>query len=160
VPGSLDQLLQPSVPDRAAPATRPWRLGSQVYVAFFGGAVSVAIIALLNATRLGMPARQRAIIAAIGVAGVVATVLAMSAVGFDRGGGASTLGIAGRAVALVAWGGMYLVQRSADRVYGYRATTAEPYASLIVPGLLVGIAGSAVQILLTVSLIGSGSVAA
>jgi len=148
-----DHLLRPSVPDQAAPSRPPWRLGSQVYVAFFGGAAGAAIIALLNGARLGITTRQRWMIVALGAAGLLASAMVVSAVGVGADGSQAAR-VLGRVIGVVAWGGMYLVQRSADRVYGYRASGDDPYASLIVPGLLAAIAGSAVQIALIAALFG------
>ncbi|WP_433248719.1 hypothetical protein ACQPYK_01040 [Streptosporangium sp. CA-135522] len=55
---------------------RPWRLQSQGYVALFGGCIAVTAIALINATRLGVPMKGRAFIACTGLVGL-ALVLAM-----------------------------------------------------------------------------------
>jgi hypothetical protein len=38
--------------------SRPWRLASQFYVAFFGGPLAAGAIGLLNGKRLGLP-RER-----------------------------------------------------------------------------------------------------
>lgn len=63
-----DDLLQPSVTSNPAPARRkPWRVRSQVWVAFFGGILAVTAIALLNAKRLGMSGRQRWLMAGAGL---------------------------------------------------------------------------------------------
>jgi hypothetical protein len=63
-PGSPSQ---PVVAER----TRPWRLQSQGYVAVFGGFAAVTAIALMNADRLDVPKRGRALIAGAGLLGLV-----------------------------------------------------------------------------------------
>jgi hypothetical protein len=63
-PGSPSQ---PVVAER----TRPWRLQSQGYVAVFGGFAAVTAIALMNADRLDVPQRGRALIAGAGLLGLV-----------------------------------------------------------------------------------------
>ena len=126
---------------------RPWRLGSQVYVAFFGGVLAVTPIAFLNAGMLHAPARVRAGIVAIGVAGF-AVVLVAAAVLL---GGDSVPDGAGTALTLVgvaAWGGMFLLQRSYDRIYATfsrEEDEEELYESLIGPGLIAVIAGFVTQ---------------
>jgi hypothetical protein len=128
----LDELLRPTLQGRAArpaDAPRPWRLGSIVYVAFFGGALAAAAISLLNARRLGRPASTQVAIAALGAAGFAAVLVVAALVGED------SLRIPIRVVALVAFGGMYLLQRSADRVYHYHQRDEDPYESLWGPGL-------------------------
>src|SRR5688500_11026059 len=65
------------------PGRRPWRLGSQFYVAVFGGPVAAGLVGYLNAKRLGLPAGRLAAIAGIGAAALlavatVATVVAQS----------------------------------------------------------------------------------
>ena len=128
----LDELLRPTLQGRGArpaDAPRPWRLGSIVYVAFFGGALAAAAISLLNSRRLGQPAITQAAIAALGIAGFAAVLVVAALVGDD------SLRIPIRAVALVAFGGMYLLQRSADRVFHFHQREEEPYDSLWGPGL-------------------------
>jgi hypothetical protein len=145
--GQLDELLRPSVetrPREGAQARRPWRLGSQVYVAFFGGALAAAAIAFVNAQPLGVPAARRWGILALGALGLVASVAVAAAIGTD-GDSSSSARVGARVAALVAWGGMYFLQRTADRVWSYHAAEEEPYAPLWVPGLLTVIPGAVVQ---------------
>lgn len=137
-PEDLDELLQPTLRGRAArdpDAARPWRLGSIVYVAFFGGALAAAAISLVNARRLGLPARAQGMIGALGVAGFAGALVAAALVG---GGSDANSGvrIAARVVALVAYGGMFLLMRSADRVHHYHQGEDDTaYDSLWGPGL-------------------------
>lgn len=127
-----DDLLTPTLQGRdarPADAQRPWRLGSIVYVAFFGGALAAATISLLNSRRLGQSASTQAAIPALGAAGFAGVLFVATLVDED------SVRIAIRAVALVAYGGMYLLQRSADRVYHYHQRDDDPYDSLWGPGL-------------------------
>lgn len=152
-----DDLLRPSVAATTARrryGEQPWRLGSQFYVAVCGGAAGVAIIAVLNAARLGLPVATRWAIVGLGVLGVAASALVVSTVGLDDDGTTQTARLLGRVVGVVAWGGMYLLQRGADRVHDYRSREDDPYASLWVPGILAAIAGSLVQLALTVAVLG------
>jgi hypothetical protein len=130
----IDDLLKPSVepPARRPGDALPWRLGSIVYVAFFGGAAAAAAISVANAQRLGLPRKVLAQIAALGVAGVVGVIAVAEAVGDG-----DALRVAIRAVALAAYGGMYLLQRSADRIHHFHQQDPDAaYESLWGPGLL------------------------
>lgn len=154
--GQLDELLRPSVEERPRDdddRPRPWRLGSQVYVAFFGGAPAAAAIAFVNARRLGVPSRGRWAILALGVLGLAGSVAVAAAIGTD---GDSTSGarVGARVAALAAWGGMYLLQRTADRVWSYHARDGDPYASLWGPGLLAVVPGAIVQAALILAVTG------
>lgn len=139
-----NDLLRPSLEDRTLPPAgreRPWRLGSQVYVAFFGGPVAVTGIALLNAGRLRLRSTTSVLIAVCGLAGLIATVVLAASV--------EDLPTYGRrAIALVAWGGMWWAQRFADRAYGFHARDEEPYASLWIPGAVAVVLGNIVLLLL------------
>lgn len=143
--GELDELLRPTVPDEAPRPDdeRPMRLGSQFYVAFFGGAVAAMLIALLNCAALGLPARKRWIIAGLGLLGLAASGLVMGVAGLDADG--NDTGLVVRVIGVVAWGGMYLVQRSADRVYSYRSKGDDAYDSMWTAGIAVVLAGAFAQ---------------
>jgi hypothetical protein len=126
---------------------RPWRLGSQVYVAFFGGVLGVTPIAFLNAGMLQAPARVRAGIVAIGVAGFAAVVAAAAFLldGDSVPDGART---ALTLVGVLAWGGMFLLQRPYDRIYATFSREQhedDKYESLFGPGLVAVIAGFLTQ---------------
>jgi len=145
-----DELLRPTLADRPAPvagAEKPWRLGSQVYVAFFGGALAVAAVAVVNARRLGMDRAALAVIAGLGLAGLAGTVALATAVDDLPAYGR-------RAVALAAWGGMWLAQRSCDRSFAYHARGEEPYASLWLPGLAAVVVGGLLQGLVVYAITG------
>ena len=134
--GGLDELLQPTLAEQRAHTPsidRPWRLGSQVYVAFFGGALAVTAIAILNARRLGLPAKTQWIMGAVGAAGLAGALLVVASIGGDSG---SSARVPARIVALAAYGLLYLLQRRADRVYHFHAKSGDPYDSLLGPGLI------------------------
>lgn len=66
--GDADDLLRPTI-GATPPGARekPWRVQSQLWVAFFGGILPVTAIALVNAHRLGMDSRKRWLMAAAGL---------------------------------------------------------------------------------------------
>ena len=133
----VDDLLQPVLTGREETQheTRPYRLSSQVYVAFFGGALAVGAIGALNATLLRMPRTQIAAIVAIALAVEAALVVAFGLADLEN-----QARIASSVAGLLAFGGSFLIQRSADRVYHFHSRADEPYESLIVPGLITVIA--------------------
>jgi hypothetical protein len=126
---------------------RPWRLGSQVYVAFFGGVLGVTAIALMNAGMLHAPARVRAGILAIGAAGFAAVLAAaVLLLGGDSAPDGARIPLT--LVGVVAWGGMFLLQRPYDRIYATFSRESdedELYESLLGPGIAAVIAGFLVQ---------------
>lgn len=135
-----DALLQPVLVGRErGPGYKPWRLQSQIYVGFFGGALAVGAIAFANAVMLGMPVRARAAIVALVLAAEAAllTTVALTETGVIRLG----LPVAG----VLVYGGAFLIQRSADRVYHYHTDEDEPYASLFGAGLVACILGRIVD---------------
>ena len=136
-----DDLLRPTLAghDAAAKTYKPYRLSSQVYVGFFGGALALGAIGFLNAALLRMPVRARIAIVAIALAAEAALVAFILATNTDEGR------IASIAAGLVAYGGAYLVQRSADRVYHFHADDEEPYQGLFGPGLLACICARVVE---------------
>ncbi|MDQ3587759.1 MAG: OST3/OST6 family protein [Actinomycetota bacterium] len=78
----------PLAPD----ARRPWRLSSQVYVAFFGGVLAVTVIALTNAPRLRTPVSRQAVIAGIGAIGLACVIVfaVLSSLPRERGSSSSS----------------------------------------------------------------------
>jgi hypothetical protein len=141
VPGDL---LTPTLQEHVSHPgdSRPWRLGSQVYVAFLGGLLGATAIAYFNAMLLHAPVRVKTGILAIGAAGL-AVVIALAALllGDSTPGGAR---LAITLVGVVAWGGMFLLQRPWDRIYSsfaHETDEDELYESLIGPGVLVSIVG-------------------
>ena len=133
--GGLDELLTPTLAEQRAHTPsidRPWRLGSQVYVAFFGGVLAVTAIAILNARRLGMAGRSLWLMSAVGAVGLAGALTVVALIG-DSG---SSSRVPARIVALAACGVLFLLQRRADRVYHYHARADDPYDSLLGPGLI------------------------
>jgi hypothetical protein len=129
---------------------RPWRLSSQLYVAFFGGALAVTAIAWLNARRLGVAGTKLRLIPLIGLAGLVATVAVVEIFGGGEIG--SSQRILARVVALATGGVLYGLQVSADRVYHAYTEGDEDavYDSLWRPGLAATFGLGIVQALLLV----------
>ena len=145
-----DDLLQPTLAghERRPSPSRPWRLGSHVYVGFFGGPLAVGAVAAYNSVALGMPRSARLAIAAIALAAEAVFVAFVVATGTDETRLVSII------VGLAAFGGVYLLQRSADRVYHYHADDDDPYASLFVPGLIAVIVARVVEAVLIVGVLG------
>jgi hypothetical protein len=126
-----DELLQPTLAGREHQTPyRPWRLSSQVYVGFFGGALALGAIAFLNAAMLGMSYRARVAIVSIALAAEAALVAWVALSGTEE------IRISSTAAGLLAFGAAYLIQRSRDRVYHWHADDEEPYQSLWTHGLV------------------------
>ncbi len=130
-----DELLRPALAgvEQALPVEgrRPWRLSSQLYVGFFGGAIAATVIAWMNATRLGLSQRDRLLIAGVGIVGLVAAGVAVAVTDpGDLTGIRFALHLSGIATAAV----QRPLQAKADRRYGFRRGDA--YDSLWVPGLV------------------------
>lgn len=147
-----DDLLQPSIPANPPPVLRkPWRVRSQVWVAFFGGILAVTAIALLNARRLGIDARRRWLMGAAGaVAFTILLVLwlrqpdAADYVTFLREG--RELRIAARVIAVVLYLVLAALQRRAEQ--HYLVFAGGEYGSLWKAGLLVTFTLGILQLLL------------
>ena len=131
--GTEDDLFAPSI-TREEPTTtaRPWRVESQGYVAFFGGVLAVSTIAFINCGRLGIAAR-RVWIVVIAVVALAAEIVFAVTAGWDSGI------LPFRVAAMLAFGGMYLLQRNADRRFHYYG--GGEYSSLVGPGILAAILG-------------------
>lgn len=146
-----DDLLVPSLQEHepeARRAQRPWRLGSQIYVAFLGASIAVAVIALLNARRLRVPPKGQAIIVAAGLAGAAIS-MAAAAVAFSGPDASRGLRVVVQLLSTLAWGPMFLVQRPHDRIYQVFYTQNVPedevYESLLAPGLAAVVGGGLAQ---------------
>jgi hypothetical protein len=132
-----DDLLSPSLTGskrRQLPAgERPWRLGSQFYVAFFGGPLAAGAIGYVNAKRLGLPGPRLTAIAAIGVACFIGAVTAAVVLADAEAGQRPRfmLAVAGA----VAYVGARQLQRDADHLYGLNRDDEQAYDSLWGPGL-------------------------
>ena len=140
-PGARDDaLLSPTLQDyvpRSQDGSKPWRLGSQVYVAFFGGVLAVTAIALINARRLRVPRRGMLAIAGAGAAGLVG-VVAFAALFIGAGDPPRGARVATQLIAIASWGLMFLVQRPWDRLHAAfsEEDEDEAYESLVGPGLV------------------------
>jgi hypothetical protein len=143
-----DDLLQPVLQGREPTPYLPWRLTSQVYVGFFGGALALGGIAFLNAAMLGMSYLARVAIVAVVLAAEAAFATFVALTGIDE------IRIASTAAGLVAYGGVYLIQRSADRVYHFHADDPDEYQSLVGPGLVAVIFARVLETLLAEGLQG------
>jgi hypothetical protein len=139
-----DDLLRPVLAERGpeAPQRRPWRLGSQAYVAILGGPLAVAAIGFLNARRLRLPPGLQAAIVAVALAAEAALVLVAHAADLD-----GQMRLASAVAGVAVYGVAYLIQRSADRVYEFHADADEPYAGLLGPGAAAVIAARVVELL-------------
>lgn len=131
----VDGLLRPTLADHVpltSDARRPWRLSSQVYVAFFGGVLAVTVIAMLNARRLRMPGSRQAAIAGFGALGLGAVIVAAAVASLPSGAR-----ILVQLISLGAWGMMFLAQRPYDRVHSVFSDRDDDddYESLVAPGL-------------------------
>ena len=148
-----DELLAPSLQAEARvvrpPAgERPWRLSSQVYVGFFGGALAVAALAWANARRLHAPRETQRWIVVLGGLGVVVSVVVSYVLYGDDFGRSARLGY--RIVGVLLAGALYKLQEPADRVYSFRTPgdDDEQYDPMWAPGLLATFVGGAAQLAL------------
>jgi hypothetical protein len=121
----------------------PWRLGSQVYVAFLGGPVALTAVAVLNAARLRMSQGAVALVVALGVLVTAAGVVAATLIDGD-----TTPRLVVQVAGVLLAGPLYLLQRAPDRVHSTFSPNDDvddDYASLWVPGTAACIAGWIVQ---------------
>jgi hypothetical protein len=147
-PDTREELLRPSI-EAARPRTeRPWDPSSQFYVAFFGGVLAVAGIALINARRLRLPASRQRWMLAIGLAGLVVALVLAAVMPIDPDVGAfvnegsRNIRLAGRVVAVAICLAFVKLQQPGDRLF--RIQGGE-YASLWGPGILAVIVGGLAQ---------------
>ncbi len=154
-PNGADDLLTPSLQHRVelSDTPSPWRLSSQVYVAFFGGSLAVTAIALLNARRHAMPRKALILIAVAGLVAFAAVLAVASIIANDGDGGTpSGLRVAVQLISVVGWGPMFLLQRPFDRVF--ESFGDREYKSLLGPGLLAVLALGMVQLYAIVKVAG------
>lgn len=125
---------------------RPWRLTSQFYVAFFGGALAVTALAWLNAGRLGATREVKRWILVAGTVGVVASVVVSYIFSGDDYGSAARIGY--RVVGVVTSIVLYRLQRSADRVYQFRTpgSDEDQYDRMLAPALVAVLVGGVLQL--------------
>ena len=151
-----EELLAPSLQEHAPVRAlrrgeRPWRLGSQFYIAFFGGALAVTAIAWLNARRLGASRDTERWILILGALGVLVSIVASYLLYGGDFSSASRIGY--RIVGVVLFGALYKLQQPADRVYAFRqpGEDDDQYDRLWGPGLAATFGGGLVQLLLVLA---------
>ncbi|MGR6317383.1 hypothetical protein Q2K19_06045 [Micromonospora soli] len=127
-----DDLFTPTIIPTAYVDERrpPWRPGSLVYPAIFGGVLAGTTLALINASRLRLPTRATLAIAGTGLVALVARVLVTVTLLDGRVSGTGRLvgALCGALVGTVA----HLAQRSRFRTWEMRG--GEP-ASLVKAGI-------------------------
>lgn len=137
-----DELLSPTLQDAPTatvdPARRPWQLGSQVYIAFFGGVLPVTAIAYWNSQRLGLPRDRLRLILGIGALGFAAvaalTLLVQTTILPSNTIAGRNIRLSSRVVAVLIYLLFRRIQQPADRVYQLR--TDGQYNSLWRTGLV------------------------
>lgn len=137
--GDLDDLLRPTISaEPLEPRRKPWRVQSQLWIAFFGGILAVTVIALINAYRLGIDNRKRWLMAAAGLIALgilfafwMRQPLAPDFITFART--ARNMRITGRVIAMVLFLLLAWFQKRADAHHLVFATG--DYAPLWVAGI-------------------------
>ena len=154
-----DPLFEPTLQEKASPGAgearrvggpAPWNLGSQFWVAFFGGPPAIGAVAWINAGRLGLSSGVRAMIVGLSVIawGGWAEAVAAQRMGMlDRSWGRLVF----RGIAVILYLVLAGMQRKADRQWRMFGGGGE-YASLWKAGTIAVLAGFALQ-LLTVALV-------
>jgi hypothetical protein len=146
-----DDLLSPTLAGtrhEALPAgRRPWRLGSQFYVAVLGGPVAAGLVGWLNGKRLGLAANRLAAVAGIAVAALAGVAVAAAALKSEEGRPLRLVSMVGGAVAYL---GIRELQKDTDRRYGAGRSDQERYDSLWLPGLGMVVLGGIVSALVIV----------
>lgn len=153
-----DELFQPTLRqtarDPSLPA--PWRIGSQLYVAFFGGCFAALVIAWLNVHRLGGDWRTEAprLVGLTTLAWGLASTVAIALL--------SVQGLEGETARYVRWSyrlcavllhfGLAHIQAPLDRRFAVTHEESD-YASLWLPGLAAVGVGGAVQFGATLGLL-------
>jgi NADH:ubiquinone oxidoreductase subunit 2 (subunit N) len=147
-----DDLLQPTVQSAARePRKLPWRVQSQMWVAFFGGIAAVTVIALLNARRLEIDRRRQWMMAGAGIValGVLFAFWMRQPAAtafFDFTRRARDMRIIGRVIAMVLFFVLSLLQKPADA--HYRIFSKGEYAPLWTAGFAATLVLGTAQTLL------------
>ena len=133
-----DELFSPSLTQterrELAAGEKPWRLGSQFYVAFFGGPLAAGAIGYLNGRRLGLSRERLWALPALGIAGFLACLAATAAFIEADAGRSPRLVVAATGVATYL--AVRQLQKDADRRYGINRNEGDAYDSLWAPGLV------------------------
>jgi len=157
-----DELFQPTLQsnpaERRVLADEPWRVKSQLWIAIFGGALSLTTIAYLNSKRLGANVADQRKVLVAGVAGILVTLAAAyllrdTSYGGTLRGGSDGLGfrLVGRVIAVITSLVIARFLRSAERVY---LVADGEYASLWAPGLIAVMVLGILQNLIVTWLLG------
>lgn len=147
-------LFQPSIGADRQYLERPWNPASNFYVAFFGGVIAATAIAYLNAGRLHVE-HLRARIVAVGLAGVVAALVAARFISqsvTDDDETRTYVRLASRVVGVLAHFVFAALLKQADRRF---QVTGGDYESLWQPGLVAVMAGGVTQAVLIYILVGA-----
>ena len=136
----LDNLLTPSIQHLSKTESispKPWRLASQLWVAFFGGILAYGYIAYKNSERLGEPRNARQRLVLVTIAGFILTVIVnwlFMHTDILAGAKDGTLvRLSSRIVAVLAYLLVKQWQTTADHAHQF---TNRGYASLWKPGLI------------------------
>lgn len=139
-----DELLRPTVGAGVDMSARPWRLMSQTYVAFFGGALASTAVAYLNAGRLGVDAAKRRLILLTGLVSLL-VVIGVFVLLYDDLGVTSGLRVSIRVVAVLCCLVQLRLQRPMDRAFQLRG---QDYGSLWGWGIALTVGGALVEALI------------
>ena len=153
---SDDELFAPSLAGARRhalrPGERPWRLGSEFYVAFFGGVLAVTAIAWLNARRLGLAPARQWLILGLGATGFVVMLIVLAVLDFEPG---RAYRFAGQITGVIVFVVYYAIQKEGDRVYSTFAPDDAEYDSLWIPGLIAVIVGFLAQLAVIFAVLGT-----
>ncbi|WP_329088561.1 hypothetical protein [Streptosporangium sp. NBC_01469] len=139
----------PSQPPVVAERPRPWRLQSQGYVAVLGGVAAVTAIALMNAARLDVPKRGRALIAGTGLLGLIVDVVLI----WDTRVSSNTYAVSSVLLVLV----VHVVQVDVQRPHDLGApllSRGKDHAPMWLAGTVAILGGGALHHLLMTTLAG------
>ncbi|KKK06253.1 hypothetical protein [Micromonospora sp. HK10] len=127
-----DDLFTPTITPTAyaGPRRPPWRPGSLIYPAILGGALAGTTLALINAGRLRLPARDTLAIAGAGLVALAARVLVTTMLLDGRVSGPGR--VVGALCGALAWTVANLLQKGRFRSYEMRG--GEP-TSLVKAGI-------------------------
>ena len=154
-----DDLFNPSLTEytskTAVSTTPPWNLDSLFWIAFFGGATAIGVLAWQNGQRLNLKPKQQQWVLIIAIVGVVATLIAAVTVPFfttveqwqpvERG-----WRLISRIIAVLAYLGIRQIQTPADRLFKF--TQGDKHESLWGPGLRAVIGWGIIQNLVVFTL--------
>ena len=138
-PAADDDLLRPSIPRDTGkpPDALPWRLGSQLWVGFFGGVLPLMFISQENARRLGCSTTERLRVVWVGALALLAIGVGVGLLhafwAGDERMGTRLMRLVSKLGGVLLWLLFRTWQGSADRIHAYRHQGR--YASLWIYGL-------------------------